>query len=139
MGAEGERKRRVVLAEDDDELRELLADKLEQQGVEVVRCKHGLELVMALDGAFGLDPTIQGARGENVDLVLTDIRMPGVTGMSVLEGLNASDRNCPIILMTAFGDDETHASAQRLGAEALFDKPFDVQELLGCVERALRR
>lgn len=124
---------RVLLAEDDDELRGLLAVKLSQRGMEVVPCRHGLELVEKLERAFG------AGGADDIDLVITDIRMPGVTGTSILEGLNAFGPHCPVILMTAFGDDQVHAQARRLCAAALFDKPFDVEAMLDSVQNVLER
>jgi DNA-binding NtrC family response regulator len=62
-------------------------------------------------------------------LIISDVRMPGVSGLDVLATLRREDWSTPVILMTAFGDLETRAEARRLGAKALFDKPFDVDDL----------
>ena len=66
----------------------------------------------------------------DIDLVISDIRMPWVTGMEVLRGMRQCLGYPPVILITAFGDDQTHAEARQLGAAAVFDKPFDIEELL---------
>ena len=66
----------------------------------------------------------------SIDLVVTDIRMPGLTGLEVLESLFDRHGHPPVICMTAFGDPETHALAGRLGAAAVFDKPFDIDILV---------
>lgn len=115
---------RVLLAEDDAALRRLLADKLRKDGYVVEEAESGLELLTRLGiqrGAF--------------DLVISDIRMPGVSGLEVLEGLRngyePGSWAIPVILITAFGDPETHAEAARLGA-VIFDKPFDVDDLRTC-------
>ena len=71
------------------------------------------------------------------DLIISDIRMPGITGIEVLEGLHAHENCPPMILITAFGDKETHAQAHRLGAAAIFDKPFDIEDLLANVRETL--
>jgi FixJ family two-component response regulator len=55
--------------------------------------------------------------------------MHGVTGLDVLAGLRETDWATPVILLTAFGDAELHAEAHRLGALAVFDKPFDFRDL----------
>lgn len=128
-----EDKPRILLAEDDDDLRNLLTQKLEEHGVEVVACRHGLQLVDELERA-----RTATTRDGTVDMVITDIRMPGVTGMEILAGLEELCRRCPVILMTAFGDKETHAAAKRLRANAVFDKPFDVDRLIQCVDEVLR-
>jgi DNA-binding response OmpR family regulator len=63
--------------------------------------------------------------------------MPGVTGLEVLEGTREYKEFPPMILITAFGDEETHDQARRLGAAAIFDKPFDIDELLAKVREIL--
>lgn len=126
-----EDKPRVLLAEDDDDLRQLLTQRLEEHGAEVVACAHGLQLVDELERRR------TATTREPVDLVITDIRMPGVTGMEILAGLEALCDRCPVILMTAFGDNETHAAAKRLRASAVFDKPFDVDRLIECIDQIL--
>ncbi len=122
---------RVLLAEDDDEFRELLARRFRERGFGVGACRHGLQLVEELDRAFGDD-------GDgSVDIVVTDIRLPGVSGLSVLAGLATFGNRCPVILMTGFGDNETHVEAMRLCASAVFDKPFEVDHLIDRVEQVL--
>jgi FixJ family two-component response regulator len=56
--------------------------------------------------------------------------MPGVSGLEVLEGMHNIESFPPMILITAFGDDRIHEEAARLGAAAIFDKPFQIDDLL---------
>ena len=114
------------MAEDDREMRTLLSLSLRKAGYEVVECQDGVTLLTHL--AAYLLPVKYGR--ENFDLIISDIRMPGVTGMEVLEGRPETAAFPPMILITAFGDDETHRSAEKHGVAAMFDKPFDVDELL---------
>jgi CheY-like chemotaxis protein len=65
--------------------------------------------------------------------------MPGVFGLTILEGTRQRDGFPPIILITAFGDEETHAHAARLGAAAMFDKPFEIDDLLTKMRAVLSR
>jgi DNA-binding NtrC family response regulator len=67
--------------------------------------------------------------GRPLDLIITDVRMHGVTGLEILAGLRENDWSTPVILMTAFGDAELHAEAMRLGALAVLDKPFELDAL----------
>jgi DNA-binding response OmpR family regulator len=115
---------RVLLAEDDDEMRILLASVLRKEGYEVTECRDGCEL------AEKIGPCLVPNAQRFIDLVISDIRMPGVLGLSVLEGGQQQEGFPPMIMITAFGDQETHAEVTRLGAAAMFDKPFDLQELL---------
>jgi CheY-like chemotaxis protein len=120
--------RRILLAEDDNDMRKLLSWSLSKYGYEVVECTNGVQMLDHL-GSFFLpeeDPEIY-------DLIISDIRMPGVTGLEVLEGMHKYEKFPPMILITAFGDEETHAQARRLGAVAVFDKPFDIDKLIKIV------
>ena len=67
--------------------------------------------------------------------MISDIKMPGLSGLDLLDTLRRSDWAMPVILITAFGDRETHDEAIRLGAVRVFDKPFELDDL---VETALR-
>jgi two-component system response regulator (stage 0 sporulation protein F) len=122
----------ILLAEDDKEMRSLMALMLRKEGYQVCECTDGLSLLDMLSSFF-----LPGEEYENFDLIISDIRMPGVTGMEILMGSNELDNFPPIILITAFGDKETHVQAERLGAAALFDKPFDIDEMLKMVRAIL--
>ena len=63
-----------------------------------------------------------------IDLIVTDLRMPVVTGLAILRGLRAAHCEVPVILMTAFGDDAVRRDAAELGATFL-DKPFAMSAL----------
>jgi DNA-binding response OmpR family regulator len=115
----------ILLAEDDKEMRSLLALMLRKEGYQVFECTDGLSLLDMLSSFF-----LPGEEHDNFDLIISDIRMPGVTGMEILMGANELDNFPPIILITAFGDKEIHMQAEQLGATALFDKPFDIDEML---------
>jgi len=122
----------ILLAEDDKEMRSLLALMLKKEGYQVCECTDGLSLLDMLASFF-----LPSEEHEHFDLIISDIRMPGVTGMEILMGSNELDNFPPMILITAFGDKETHLQAERLGAVALFDKPFDIDEMLKTVRTIL--
>jgi CheY-like chemotaxis protein len=111
---------RILLAEDHGETRALLASTLRALGYEVVEAASGYELLGAISEAW-----LRPLPTRFPDLVITDIRMPGPSGLRVIEGLRKSYWSIPVIVITAFGDAETHAEAHRLGAHAVIDKPFD--------------
>ena len=116
----------ILLAEDDMEMRALLALSLRKAGYRVTQCRDGVALLTHL--APYLLPNEIGDK--DVGLIISDIRMPGFTGMEVLEGIPKSKGFPPMILITAFGDEKTHALAKEFGAAAMFDKPFDMDDLL---------
>ena len=122
---------RVLLAEDDGAMRALLARALRKAGYEPVDCRHGLELLQRLS------PLLEGAESVGYDLVISDVRLPGIPGVTILEGLHRHEGLPPVILITAFGDERTHADAARFGAAAVFDKPFDIDDLLSKVREII--
>jgi DNA-binding response OmpR family regulator len=126
---------KILLAEDADEMRAVLALRLRQQGYQVTECCNGAELIAEL-GAY-LGNAAAKPDKQRFDLIISDIRMPGVFGLSVVEGGTEYGNFPPTILITAFGDEETHAKARQFGVAAVIDKPFDMNELLGKVRDTL--
>ncbi|MES1172784.1 MAG: response regulator [Myxococcales bacterium] len=123
---------RLLLAEDDFELRELLACVLRADGHEVVEARDGNELWELLSAQSSGDST-------GYSLVVSDVRMPGLTAFDVLSKLQRTVAETPVILITAFGDQTTHLRALRLGASRVFDKPFDCDELRDAVHETLHQ
>jgi CheY-like chemotaxis protein len=115
---------RVLVAEDDGEMRSLLSSVLAKDGYEVIEACSGEELVDFFGLAL-LDKSLCGS----VDIVVSDLRMPGYSGLEALAGLRAAGCSVPFILITAFGSEEIHRQARDLGATAVFDKPFDMEDL----------
>jgi CheY-like chemotaxis protein len=92
----------------------------------------GYHVTSVIDGAEllkTLRARRQGAARPSVDLVVTDIHMPAFSGLEALADLRSKDLALPVVLITAFGDAQTHAEARALGATAIVDKPFDVDDL----------
>jgi DNA-binding response OmpR family regulator len=116
------------VADDDAEMRAMLAITLRHAGYEVIEVADGRELVHYFSACI-----LHTNRVPKPDVVISDIRMPGPNGLEILRGLRASNWAAPMILITAFGDDESKAEARRLGAVAFFDKPFDLDDLRDCV------
>ena len=97
-------------------MRELLA---------IVLKREGYDVVLAENGAAALAVLKQG----HVDLLISDIKMPDMSGVEVLRAAKAADAAVPAIMMTAFASTETAVEAMRLGACDYLVKPFDVDEL----------
>jgi DNA-binding response OmpR family regulator len=114
---------RILLAEDDAAMRTLVAGTLRRDGHLVRELRNGGELLSELANELLHERSLEMA-----DLIVSDVKMPGVTGIEVLAGLRHAHWATPFILITAFGDAATHAEAHRLGA-AVFDKPFDLDDL----------
>lgn len=115
---------RVILAEDDDELRVLLAQALRRDGYDVIEAKDGRELLDLI-----VDQMLYPGSNPPPDLVITDVRMPGPSGLRALAALRRLDWVTPMMVITAFGDDTIKAECQRIGVSWVFDKPFDIDDL----------
>jgi two-component system response regulator (stage 0 sporulation protein F) len=125
----------ILVAEDDYEMRVMLAFALRRAGYQVTECSDGAGLLTYLE-AFLLP---NGIGPKDLALIVSDICMPGFTGMEVLEGASEIEGFPPVILITAFGDEKTHALAEKFGAAAMFDKPFDMDDLLAKVHEVLQK
>jgi CheY-like chemotaxis protein len=120
----------VLLADDDDAMLSLLRVSLEKQGYSVAWARDGRELIGRLAQAKG--------SGRVPDVVVSDARMPGATGIDALRWLRTHLPEVPFILITAFGDAYTHRLARSLGARDVLDKPFDPKQLYALIEDAVR-
>lgn len=107
--------RRILLADDDAEMRRLLASVLRGAGYRVEEADDGDALRARLAALHG-----------ELDLLVTDVQMPGWTGLQALEWTKRNAPDVEVILITAFGDRDLHARAAALGARAVLDKPFDL-------------
>jgi two-component system, NtrC family, response regulator len=69
------------------------------------------------------------------DLIITDLRMPNLNGMGVLQAVKTTYPSVPVIIVTAFGSPEARAEAYRLGATAFLEKPVDTEQLLAVINQ----
>lgn len=128
-----DRPARIVIAEDDFEMRRLVADCLRREGYEVHEVADGAELLLRIEDSFFMRRT-----PVPIDLFITDIRMPVYTGLEIVSGMREAGLEMPVVIMTAFGNPETREKAEALGA-ALLDKPFKMEALRALVRRLLRQ
>jgi two-component system response regulator (stage 0 sporulation protein F) len=111
-------------------MRELIASALRRDGHLVLESAHGAGLLLDLGHAFFQDPA-----DAPDSVIISDLRMPARDGLAILHGLRRDPRCPPFILITGFGEPEVHREARRLGAHAVFDKPFDLAELRAAVNQ----
>ncbi len=122
---------RVLVAEDDSEMRRVVVETLQKDGYAVSEVTDGGRLLVTMAREY-----MHKDGAELVDLLVTDVRMPICTGLQILEQLRAVHCPLPIVLMTAFGDETTRRHARTLGA-VLLDKPFQMEHLRAVVARHL--
>ena len=120
---------RVLVADDDDDMRALVAETLRADGCTTQEAQDGTELIEVLRLALD-DP------GLRPDVLVTDLRMPGVSGLGVLEALREAHWSLPVVMMTAATDPSIQEGARRLGALCVLTKPFDPDDLLSAVHHA---
>ena len=116
---------KVLVVEDESEIRELLAFTLELEGYEVLKAANAME-------AFEL-----ASKGEP-DIVLLDIMMPAISGLEVLQELRQRGTT-PIIIVSALSAEDNRVRGLQLGADDYIVKPFSTRELVARVEAVLRR
>ncbi len=115
----------ILIIDDEKNIREGLAMALEDEGYEILS---------AGDGKTGLDMALQ----EGVDLVITDLKMPGLSGEEVLQQVITKRPGVPVIVLTGHGTVETAVDAMRVGAYDFLTKPLDLERLFLLVKRALQ-
>lgn len=115
---------RILIADDDEGIRQVLSLQLEDAGYGVWAARDGLEAMELF-------------RSEQPDVVITDLRMPYKDGQGVLESILAQNANAVVILMTAFGSVDAAVAAMKAGAFDFIIKPFHEADMLAAVERAL--
>lgn len=112
---------RVILAEDDDEMRALLAEELRHDGYEVLEARDGIEMEMRLR-------SVRHCPLAAPDVIVMDQRMPGHSGIEILREIRDAKWSTPVLLITGFPEDELIEAAAALDAR-VFGKPFDIDDL----------
>jgi|HubBroStandDraft_5_1064220.scaffolds.fasta_scaffold646926_1 CheY-like chemotaxis protein len=124
---------RVLVAEDDPEMRSLVVEALRKDGHDVDEVSDGGRLLTRIAELFDVDASLA-----SIDVIVSDVRMPVYNGLELSERLADARWRVPFVLMTAFGDDDTRRRAERIGA-MLLDKPLSLADLREAVKRAAAR
>ena len=115
---------KALVVDDERKMRRILQMVLERVGVDSVAAENGAEALARFDA-------------EQIDLVLTDLKMPGMSGLELLGELRSRDADVPVIVLTAFGTVQTAVEAMKLGAFDYVLKPFDLDAIEITVRKAL--
>lgn len=119
------KKAKIMLVEDDNDLRSCLAEVLEFEGYEVVTASSGQEAMGIFD------------QGQKVDLVISDHYMRNGSGIELLKYLRAKSPLWPAFFLITGQSEMTGANAKSIGAQEFILKPFDIPELFATVKRYL--
>lgn len=114
----------VLLADDEDTLRVNLAEVLREEDFDVIACADGTEALEAL-------------KTNSVDAIITDLRMPGICGMDLIDHARKLAPDVSIIVITAFGEVETAVEAMKKGARDYICKPLHFEELIFKLKRLI--
>jgi two-component system response regulator (stage 0 sporulation protein F) len=116
--------RRILLVDDDAEMRALLVDVLRDEGFEVLQAANGAEALLVL-------------HREVVAAIVLDKNMPGLSGMELLPGLHVICPRTPVIIITAFGDERTAEETGARGGAGVLFKPFRMDDLCAMLHQVL--
>ncbi len=118
---------RIMIIEDDEEMRSLLKEFFEEEGFETDSVSNGVDALKILSE-------------DHVDLVITDIRMPGLSGLDILPAIRRLKPETPIIVMTAYGSEDLRRRTLERGATIYLEKPIRLNQLKTLVrEVSLRK
>lgn len=117
-------KKKILVVEDEQDCREGLAKILTREGYEVVTAESGEDALMEV-------------KRQDFDLIITDLIMPGISGIDVLKKVHAQNPDIPVIIVTGYGVVTHYFEAMALGAFEYFLKPFRLDELRRVVSKAL--
>ena len=115
---------RVWIVDDDRSIRWVLEKALSQAGIDNESFSNGNDLLRKI-----VD--------EQPSAIVSDIRMPGIDGIDLLSRLNENYPNLPVIITTAHSDLDSAVNSYQKGAFEYLPKPFDIDEVVSCIERAL--
>ncbi|MEP7337665.1 MAG: sigma-54 dependent transcriptional regulator [Acidobacteriota bacterium] len=119
---------RILVAEDNADMRDLLQDVLDEAGYETILAEDGRQAMAQIE-----------REQEMIDLVITDVRMPGITGGELLAAMRKRRAEAPVIVITAFGSVEQAVEMVQAGAFQYLTKPFNNRDLLAVAAEALAR
>ena len=117
---------KILVADDDEIARDVISSLLSKEEYPVVTAKDGLEAIRVL-------------RLEGINLVITDLRMPGADGIEVLKYAVRKNPDIAVVIITAYGTLDTAIEAIKEGAYDYMTKPYKVQEILALAEKAFKR
>jgi DNA-binding response OmpR family regulator len=117
-------KKRILIIEDDEEMRSLLKDFFKEEGYEADSVDKGTYALKKL-------------MTESFALIITDIRMPGFSGLEILPGLKKLQPDTPVIVITAFGGEEAYRRALERGADAYLEKPVQLLQLRTLIHKMI--
>ncbi|HVR38561.1 MAG TPA: response regulator, partial [Thermoanaerobaculia bacterium] len=117
---------RILIVDDEEVLRDVLEAVLRREGFDIVLAQSGEEALSVLDA-------------EDIDLVVLDVMLPGISGIDTLRSIRISNPSLPVIVITAFSSIDGAIEAMKMGAFHYIPKPFRNEEVIITVNKALEQ
>ena len=114
----------LAVIDDDESFREALVESLSSLGYKA-------------DGFISAEDYILAISGKSFDCIVSDVHMPGMSGLDLLKSLAARGSTTPVVLITARSDPNLEAKVAAAGAGCLLRKPFEINELIRCIDEAV--
>lgn len=115
----------VLVVDDEDELREIFVDEFRATGAKVFEARQGVEALEIL-------------RREQIDVVLSDVRMPGGDGISLVRNIDKEIKPKPVMFLCSGFSEHSYDEVRALGVVDVFGKPFDWNKIVNSIEEALK-
>ncbi|MGD0884134.1 MAG: response regulator [Thermodesulfovibrionales bacterium] len=116
---------KILVADDDEIARDVISSLLSREGYPIVSAQDGIEAIRLL-------------RMEKINLVITDLRMPGADGIEVLKHAVSSSPESAVVILTAYGTLDTTLEAIKQGAYDYLTKPFKIEEIIFLADKAFK-
>ena len=116
----------ILIIDDEKSMREFLSIMLEKEGYRTIAIDNG-------------NDALKFIKDNDYDLIITDIKMPKITGIDILRESMTLHQNTPVIMITAFASTEVAVEAMKLGAHDYITKPFNVDEIKIIIKNAIEK
>jgi len=114
--------KRILVVDDEENMLRTVQFILESAGYRVLTARNGAEALERIRS--------HGGPGGTVDLILSDVQMPGLTGLELIDAIRGLGVRAPVLVMTGYGNREMAEELKRRGCGEFLDKPFEEEELL---------
>jgi FixJ family two-component response regulator len=116
----------ISIVDDDDEIRAAIQSLVQSYGLRA-------------QGFASAEEFLESSRAEQTACLITDVQMPGMSGVDLQDALIKRDSRLPIIFISAFPEERVQRQVEAAGALAFLSKPFDAYELMACIQKALNK